>query len=94
MKAVRCLGYYGPGLLKVHRLKAAEALALLADTEYFTTYRAEFIDTASGSSADVDTLLEFKEAFLADLMADFENRRAIRPLVDCIDKVKRQMKLK
>ncbi len=90
MLAVRCLSMYGTGLLKVHKLKAAEALALLAETEYFTTYRGQFID--GEGSDDVAKLLEFKEIFLTDLMTDFENRKGVRPLVDAIDKAKRLQK--
>lgn len=95
MLAVRCLMAYGTtGLLKVHRQKAAEALSLMVETEYFSTYRDQFIDTSGGSTTDLDVLLQFKESHLADLMSDFDSRKAIRPLVDVIDKTKRILKLK
>ena len=76
-------------------MKAAEALALLAETEYFTTYRADFIENSpSNGPVDLESLTLFKESFLVDLMGEFENRKAVRPLVDVIDKTKRLLKLK
>ena len=92
MKAVQAILLYGMGLLKVHKLKMVEALSQVAETEYFGTYRSQFIDTSN--TAHVDKLLELKELFLNDLMTEFENRKIVRPLSDCIEKTKRLAKTK
>lgn len=90
MKAVQAILLYGMGLLKVHKLKMVEALSQVAETEYFGTYRSQFIDT--NNSAHIDKLLELKELFLNDLMTEFENRKVVRALNDCIEKAKRLTK--
>lgn len=90
MLSVQTLCMIGKYLLRAHKLKAAEALSLLAESEDFVTYRPEYIQTQQ----DVDILLEFKETVLADLITDFENRKLVRPLIDAIDKAKRTMKFK
>lgn len=92
MKAVQAILLYGMGLLKVHKLKMVEALSQVAETEYFGTYRSQFIDTSN--SDHIDKLLELKELFISDLMTDFENRKLIRGLNDCIEKTKRLAKTK
>jgi len=92
MIAVRAILLYGMGLLKVHKLKMIETLSQVAETEYFGTYRSQFIDTTD--QKQVDQLLELKELFVNDLMTEFENRKAVRPVSDCIEKTKRLAKTK
>lgn len=72
-------------LQKPHRLKAAEALALLCQTEDFGTYRAQHYS----NGVDVEKMSELKDLGLADLMTNFDDKKVIRPLVDAIEKAKR-----
>lgn len=72
---------------KIHRLKAAETLALLVETEDFSTHRSSYY-----VASDVDAMVELKECCLKDLLTDMDTRRTIRPLVDCIERAKRQMR--
>lgn len=72
-------------LQKSHRLKAAEALALLCQTEDFGTYRAQHYS----NGVDVEKMSELKDLGLADLMTNFDDKKVIRPLVDAIEKAKR-----
>lgn len=89
MLAIQVLCNCHVDLLKVHKLKATEMLAMMVDTEDFNTYRSEYY-----SATDLDKLLDFKENVLSGLMADFETRKSLRPLADCIDKAKRLSRLK
>ena len=66
-----------------------ETLSLLVDTDDFGTYRSHYYD-----NEDVETLLSLKENCLNELFTDFENRKVVRPLIDCIEKAKRQARLK
>ena len=77
------------GVLAIHILKALGALSLMTGTEDFSTYTNQYI-----KYDNVATLIEFKAQCLVPLQTDFENRKTIRPLVDCIDKAKRQNRLK
>lgn len=88
-KAVKVLVQFGHNILRTHRFVAAQSLALLVDTEDFITHRANYY-----THADLEKLIELKETILVDLMSDFDNRKTIRPLVDCIDKAKRQARSK
>lgn len=70
--------------LTAHRLKACQALALLAETEDFCTYKEQYYN-----NSEVDAMLELRDGCLAELSKDFEARKTLRPLMDCIDKAKR-----
>mmetsp|Transcript_29467 Transcript_29467/g.40491 ORF Transcript_29467/g.40491 Transcript_29467/m.40491 type:complete len:324 (+) Transcript_29467:23-994(+) len=78
-------------ILKLHRLKAADTLSLLVETEDFNTHRSSYYNQ-SGLGGDIDAMVELKECCLKDLLTDMDSRKMIRPLVDCIDRAKRQMK--
>lgn len=91
MLTVRALMAYGSELHVSHRLAAAKALALLVETEDFSTHREAYY-SSSAHSGDLDRLLQFKESFLGDLLSgeqQLERRKAVRPLLDCIDRAKR-----
>ena len=45
-------------------------------------------------SDNIAELVDFKTKNLIPLQTDFESRKAIRPLIDCIEKAKRQNRLK
>ena len=77
------------GVLGVHILKALSSLALMAGSEDFRTYTNQYI-----LDENVATLTDFKASCLASFQSDFEERKVIRPLVDCIDKAKRQNRRK
>eukprot|EP01038_Epipyxis_sp_PR26KG_P007382 gene7382-10056_t len=91
MLAVRVLCCCSSNLLRVHRLKSAEALAMLIDSEDFVTYKTQYIRGVH----DVEKLVEMKMSCLTDLISsDYETKKLLRPLVDCIDRSKRQFRLK
>lgn len=71
-------------LLSSHRIKAAQALSLLVETDDFSTHKDQHY-----SNTDVDTLLSLKEYCLVGIAKDYEVKKTIRPLIDCIDKAKR-----
>jgi len=73
-------------LLTAHKLKAAQALALLTETEDFSTHTGQYY-----SADDTTVLIELREGLLSELMRDFTNRKLIRPLVDSIDRAKRKL---
>lgn len=87
--AVRVLSIFGAKMVKSHRLIAVESLAFIVDTEDFATNPRQYI-----AAEDLELLLEFKETVLLELMQDTEKRKVIRPLVDAIDKAKRQLSKK
>jgi hypothetical protein len=86
---VRAMLSYGKDLHINQRFVAAQALALLAETEDFLSHRDVYTN-----SAGLDQLLQLKEEILKDLTTDFEKRKALRPLVDCIDQAKRLSRTK
>jgi hypothetical protein len=87
VQAVKLLNLLGHNVLKAHRLIACQALSLLVDTEDFITHKESYY-----TNDDVDALVALKETIVQDLMSDFDNRKLVRPLADCIDKAKRQRK--
>ena len=87
MQAVKLLNLLGHNVLKAHRLIACQALSLIVDTEDFITHKDSYY-----SNDDVDSMIELKENIVQDLMSDFDNRKLVRPLSDCIDKAKRLRK--
>lgn len=88
--AARVLTVYEAQLIPKHKFLAAEALAFLVDTEDFQTHRDSYIQGAD----DLNALLYLKETILQPLMADMDKRKVIRPLIDSIDKAKRQLRFK
>jgi len=84
--AARVLNVFGKQLVKSHRLIAVESLALIVDSEDFATNPRQYI-----GPEDLDIMLELKENVLQELMQDMEKRKVVRPLVDAIDKAKRQL---
>lgn len=66
-------------------LQCIEALSLFVSTEDFKTYRAQYV-----KATDFDELNNFRTKCLAPLQAvDVANRLIMRPLIDCIDRLKR-----
>jgi hypothetical protein len=88
MLSARVLNMCSAALLQSHRLKVAEALSLMADTEDFGTYRTIYIP----SKMDVEVLIQLKDNCLAELTKDFDHKRLLRPLIDCIERAKRLTK--
>jgi hypothetical protein len=88
MRAASVLNLYGSEITPTYQFLAAEALALLADTEDFVTNKTAYVT----SREEVDELVMLKETLLQSLMTDLDKRKVIRPLMDSIDKLKRQMK--
>ena len=86
MLAARWLEMYHRLLIGTDVLKAAEALALFAETEDFATYRDKYIVNMSDSSC----LQSIKMDCLSAFSSDFDAKRKIRPLMDVIDQAKRR----
>ena len=79
-----------PKMQKIHLVKIAEALALLTQTEDFGTYRSQY----HNSGTDLEKLIELKDTVLPELIAEPENKKLLRPLIDSIDKAKRLARAK
>jgi hypothetical protein len=77
------------GVLDVHILKALSALSLMTETEDFTTFTNQYI-----KPEDVITLVNFKTDRIAPFQTDIRNNNTIRPLINSIDKAKRQNRMK
>lgn len=77
------------GVLDVHILKGLSALSLMTDTEDFNTYTNQYI-----KPENVVTLVNFKTSRIAPFQSDLRNNNSIRPLINSIDKAKRQSKMK
>lgn len=86
MLAVRAMCLFAGTLHQMHKLKAAEALSALIETEDFQTYKDQHFNA---DGFDVQTLVELKDIVLSDVTKEYSLRRLIRPLIDCIDKAKR-----
>jgi hypothetical protein len=84
MRAVRTLRRIHDAVPQTWLLRFVQALALLADTEDFKTYRSQHVEVA-----DLDDLLAIREAVLVPLQTDTSQRVMVRPLIDCIDRCKR-----
>lgn len=75
------------GLFSPHSvLIAAEALAMIADTEDFATYRTQYIE----NDADNQALQSLRTNCLSAYQSDFDARRKLRPLLDAADHAKRR----
>lgn len=90
MKMVRNLVEFGSEIIPKHKLLIATSLAYLVDTEDFLTHRDQYIF----GKEDIEDLVRCKEQVLQGLMTDLEKKKVIRPLIDTIDKAKRQMRFK
>jgi hypothetical protein len=90
MKTIRNLTEFGTEIIPKHKLLVATALAYLVDTEDFLTHRDQYII----GREDIEDLVRCKEQVLQGLMTDLEKKKVIRPLIDAIDKAKRQMRFK
>eukprot|EP00981_Chlorochromonas_danica_P012114 scaffold4505_cov165-Ochromonas_danica.AAC.4 len=85
MLAIKVLDTYGSKMHVTHRLTAAKALALLTETEDFITHREAYYK----NPGDLERMIQLRDTFLVEFTSDFEKRKAIRPLLDCIDRAKR-----
>ncbi len=92
MLGMRFLDTVHASVIPTHILVGIEAMSLVAETEDFSTYRNVYITSAR----DAEVLLSFKARCLTALQAgaDMERRKLLRPLVDSIDRAKRQYRLK
>lgn len=66
---------------------AAEAMALLADSEEFRTHPDHYVEDDDGRRA----VVTWRELFLSDLVEDRDVRRQLRPLLDVIDQAERKL---
>lgn len=85
MLAIKVLDAYGSKMHVTHRLTAAKALALLTETEDFITHREAYYK----NPGDLERMIQLRDTLLVEFTSDFEKRKAIRPLLDCIDRAKR-----
>jgi hypothetical protein len=90
MLAARLLSMVLPSLLSAHVLVSVETLSLLADTEDFQTHRQQYIRSVD----DVTLLLSLRASCLVPLQSEMDKRKLVRPLIDAIDRAKRQYRLK
>lgn len=89
MKAAQMLNLYHKEMFSLHVLKGVEALSLMVETDDFKTNKDLYI---SGKS-DAEALINFKLTCLTPLLSNFDNRKLMRPLIEVIDKSKRQYRL-
>lgn len=69
-------------------IRGAQALAIICDSEDFGMHPEQYIS----SNHEKRTLVNLKDDFLADLVADdIDIRRSVRPLLDQIDKAERDL---
>jgi hypothetical protein len=88
--AVRFLDKYHRMMAPQCVMTAAEALAMIADTEDFVTYRSQYIE----NEADNHALQSLRTNCLAEFQSDFDARRKLRPLLDAADQAKRRFATK
>jgi hypothetical protein len=89
LKAIQVMNLFNKSILTIHRLKACEAIALIAQTEDFVTDPSRYYDM--NNAREINALLDLREKVLPELMTDFETKKLLRPLTDMIDKIKRRM---
>lgn len=92
LTAIQVITLFNTSILTIHRLKACEAISLIAQTEDFVTNPTKYYDTSNAK--EINALLDFREQVLPGLMTDFDSRKTLRPLADVIDRIKRQMSRK
>ena len=83
---VKWLVRYHRCLLSTHVLKAAESLALIADSEDFSTYKDAYVPNREVS----EDLQQLKLDCLSAFQTDMDVRRKLRPLLDATDQAKRK----
>jgi hypothetical protein len=71
-----------------HLFKICEALAMIVDTEDYNTYTAQYFDVKD--SDDVEQLMKLHAVCTKEFQNDSTYRGGIRPLMDALNKVKRQ----
>jgi hypothetical protein len=86
MLGAEWLTLYAQSLLSMHNVKIIEALAYIADTEDFKTYRDEYISSVK----DARLLQDVKLKVVDKMLSDFPQKRLIRPLQDAIDRSRRK----
>ena len=79
----------GDTLMK-HIFKGCVALSLLVETEDFSSYPSDYIDMSSKENIDVRNLLKLGELCGKEFNRDHSKRGLIRPLMDFINRTKRQ----
>lgn len=70
--------------------KGCVALSLLVETEDFTSYPSDYLELSSRENADVRNLFRLGEICTSEFNRDHSKRGAIRPLMDFINRTKRQ----
>ena len=90
IQGLRVLAKVDGMVLPSHIFKAVTAMAFLCESEDFITYPEQYVSSA----ADVAFLSDFRAKTMAPFLADFDRKKALRPLIDAIDKAKRQNKFK
>ena len=90
VQGLRVLAKVDGRVLPSHIFHAATAMALLCESEDFSTYPDQYVTSA----ADLAFLSDFRAKTLAPFLTDFEQKKALRPLIDAIDKAKRQNRFK
>lgn len=88
MKLSRFLARFHSQLIPRQRFLCAETLSYFVDTEDFVTNRDQYIVDRS----EVEELSALKENVLSALMTELETKKVIRPLLDSIEKAKRQIR--
>ena len=86
MLGVRWMAANHRSLLSTHVLKGCEALALVAATEDFSTYKDEYVV----NRVDSEGLQILKTECLTNFQSDIDVRRKIRPLMDAADQARRK----
>lgn len=90
MLAIRALSILHSHLTRTDTLKALGSLSLLVETEDFATYKDQYIKCTQ----DAQDLVLLNSSCIEVVNTDMENRKVVRPLQDCIDRAKRQWKIK
>ena len=67
--------------------KCCVALSMLVDTDDFVTYTTEYV-----TSSDLDCCTKLHALCMKEYQGDSASRAAMRPLLDCINKLKRQLR--
>jgi hypothetical protein len=90
MQGVRFLHLYHNYFLNGPTMKMIEALSLITASEHFSTYKDQYIPSAS----DARDLLSLQENVLHGYRNDSTLRTVMRPLTDSVSQMKRRYKLK
>ena len=90
MKGLRVIDKVHNHVLSAHIVTCLTAMSLITESEDFITFPDQYITNAD----DVAFLITFRTNCIAKFSTDFEQKKAIRPLTDAIDKAKRQSRFK